>query len=404
LATVLIPDPICLTQTAALRGLGRRGDVCDVAWSRSNWRLKLHEKFYSKFCRRIITIPSLYDDPKAFAEAIVELCGTGTYDAVLPMQGNSLEALIPYAQQLAACTGTLMPTQTQYAVGYDKMNTVNTCRELGIIHPDSVFLSEDNCFEEVASTFGYPIVIKHRQNFGGSVGVRVVAERANLKSAVQQLLRYTNKIEDLMIQKFLPGTLFDVCVVAREGNLSGLVMQARRLMYPISGGAACILVTVDSPQLADIASSIVRALKWTGPAQLEFKWDPELATFSLIEINPRFWGTTGAWLRAGINFPALAVDLAMGCEVNDFPKLPPNLRFKYLVVRTPLAIVQLCRAKGFSALHDPMSYTRTWYDFDATDPLPDIWHLLKEVMSTIKGNRSLIDKSLPADLIPSFEE
>ena len=85
-------------------------------------------------------------------------------------------------------------------------------------------------------------------------------------------------------------------------------------------------------------------------------------------------------------------------------KLPPNLRFKYLVGRTPFAIAQLCRASGFSALHDPASYTRTWYDFDVMDPLPDIWRLLKEVASTVKGNRSLIDKSLPADLIPSFEE
>ncbi len=334
----------------------------------------------------------------------MDLCSTRNYDAVLPIHGGTVQALLPYANKLAAFTGTLMPTPDQFAVGFDKMRTIQTCRNFGITHPKSVFLAEHQCIEDLAATLAYPIVLKHRQNFGFSTGVRMVAKPSSLEPAIAELMLHTNNIEDLFIQEFLPGTLFDACLVAREGKVARLVTQARRLMYPISGGVGSILVTVDFPQLTEKALQIVQALRWTGPAQLEFKWDLNRKDFSLIEINPRFWGTTAAWVRAGVNFPAVAVDLAMGRQVDWMPLLAPNLRFKYVLGRMPLSMVQLCRAKGISALHDRTAYTCTRWDLDPTDPLPDLWCLMKAMKDTITGNRSLTDKSLPAELIPSFEK
>ena len=391
-------------QTAALRGLGRRGDVCDVASPQDSWRKRLHGRFNSRFCRRVIPVASPEDDPIAFAEAVVDLCSTGEYDAVLPIQMGTVRALLPYAKDLAAFTGTLLPTEDQFAVGFDKMRTIKICREFGIAYPDSVFLVEDSCIEDISASLGYPIVIKHRQNFGGSIGVRMVAEPSGFKPAIAELMLHTNNIQDLFVQEFLPGTLFDACVVAREGKAVRLVTQARRLMYPVSGGVGSILVTVDFPQLTEKVTHIVQALNWTGPIQLEFKWDLNRSEFSLIEINPRFWGTTGAWLREGVNFPAVAVDLAMGLEVAPMPRLPPNLRFKHLLGRMPASMIQLWRAKGFSALHDPVAYTRTRSDLDLMDPLPDLWLLLSWVKRKIASKGWLTDNSLPADLIPSFEK
>ena len=331
----------------------------------------------------------------------MELCRTGDYDAVLPTRRTSLEALLPYAEQLSAVSGILMPSVEQFAIGMDKMRTIAKCRELGIVHPESEFLSEQSCIEEIAERLGYPIVVKHRRNFGASAGVRIAAERSMLGQAVEELLR-AGSIHDLIVQEFLPGTLFDACLVARDGNLAGLVTQARTLMYPISGGVGCILVTVDIPRLTELVSGLVSALRWTGPAQIEFKWDPENDTFSLIEINPRFWGTIGAWLEAGVNFPAMTVDLAMGKTMKAAPMPPANLRFKYLVGRTPLALIQLWRAKGLSAIRNPSYYSRTWYDFDFSDPLPDLLRLTEEFIRVIRGQRSLNDKCLPGRLVPSI--
>jgi len=207
---------------------------------------------------------------------------------------------------------------------------------------------------------------------------------------------------DVIAQRFLAGPLFDACAVAKDGRVAGLVTQERRLMYPISGGVGSALATVDDPALSERATSLLEALGWTGPVQLEFKWDPTTRGYALIELNPRFWGTTGAWLEAGANFPALAVDLARGRTPAGFPKLPRGLRFKASLGRYGLSLVQLWRAKGIGALRDPVSYDRTWSELDLGDPLPELWRLYNDAKAVLRGRRALVDRSLPAELLPSY--
>jgi len=150
MATILIRDPVDVPQTAALRGLGRRGDVCDVAWPQS----KFMAKFNGRYCRHAIPVPSADDEPAEFAEAILDLCKSGTYDVVLPTRGSSLEALLPYARQLSSLTNVLLPSEEQFAIGINKVQTASKCRELGIIHPESITLSESFGIEKVAQSFG----------------------------------------------------------------------------------------------------------------------------------------------------------------------------------------------------------------------------------------------------------
>jgi predicted ATP-grasp superfamily ATP-dependent carboligase len=398
LASVLIPDPIDFAQTAALRGLGRRGDTCDVLWPQ--WRGR--GSFTSRFCREVIPGPSASADPEAFADAVLRLAPR--YDVVLPTRGVSLEALVAHRDELGRRAAVLMPSEEQFHLGIDKQATVAFCRANRVLHPDTLFVRPDRAqVEQAVAIFGFPAVIKHPRNFGGSLGVRMVRDGETLASALEALTHLPTVTEDLMIQKYLPGTLYDACLVARDGEVVGMVTQERRLMYPISGGVAGVLATVDIPELSALARSVVATLRWNGPAQIEFKWDVQHQAFSLIEINPRFWATTGAWLKAGANFPALAVDLALGRAVQPFPQLPAGLRFRYVIGRSTFALLQLWRAKGLAALRDPRSYRRTWRDFDLDDPLPDLYRLYCEGRSLLAGRRELVDRTLPPEYIPSYE-
>lgn len=402
MARVLIPDPFDLPSVAALRGLGRRGHVCDLAWSFSRRQDRyLGKHCLGRYCRKVHEIPDPSMSVSGYVDALADLCRSEAYDVILPTRGLSVETLLPHRRHFGAHTAMLVPTLEQFLLGIDKLATLNLCRNLGIMHPDTVILSGETDLQTAGAEFGYPVVVKHRRNYGGSRGVRMVSSPSGLVPAVEELAELTGTRQDLMLQKFLPGTIVDACLVAKDGRIGGMVTQERRLMYPISGGVGCILATVDLPELNQLAASIVEAVSWTGPAQLEFKWDQERRQFSLIEINPRFWGTTGAWLKSGANFPALAVDLAMD-RTPDFPVLPPNLRFKYVISRTPASLIQLLRARGFGALKDPRPYARTWYDFDLKDPLPDLFRLYTEVRRALSGRYRLVDETLPPSLDPSF--
>jgi len=403
MARILIPDPLDLPQLAALRGLGKRGHVCDVAWSFSSRQDRyLGKHCLGRYCHQVHEIPDPSKSVEGYAESVIDLCRSGIYDVVLPTRGLSLETLLPHRAVINNNCATLMPTPAQFSLGIDKFTTFDLCRKLGVIYPETVFLSDELDIEATAKRLGYPVVVKHRRNFGGSRGVMMVSDPAGLSAAVDDLAGLTDSRQDLMLQKFLPGTIVDACLVAKNGKIGGMVTQERRLMYPISGGVACIVATVDLPELEKLVASIVETLDWTGPAQIEFKWDPLLRRFSLIEINPRFWATTGAWLKAGANFPALAVDLALNREPPEFPRLPANLRFKYLIGRTPASLVQLWRSRGRGALKDPRSYSRTWYDFDLGDPLPDLFRCFTELRRAFSGGYKLIDRTLPQEFDPSF--
>ncbi len=395
MTTVLIPSPDDLVQTAALRALGRRGDVCDVAWEQNNHPL-------SKYCRTRLAVPHAEKDPDGYVEAVIDLCKTGNYDVVLPTSMASLEALLPYALTLNEYSQTLFPSAVQLEIGLDKRRTVAMCREHGFAYPDTVFLTQDSNLQNIAESFGFPLIVKHQRNFGGSYGVRCVSELSSMEQSIDHLSSLGGDISDCMVQKYIQGALFDACAVARKGKVACLVTQERRLMYPISGGVAAHLVSIENLELEHQARNIISTLGWTGPIQLEFKWDADKKEFLLIEINPRFWGTTGAWMRAGINFPGVAVDLAMARKTQSYESLAGNLRFKYFIGRTPYAFIQLVRAKGWAASRDSNKYLKTWYDFDWKDPKPDLWRIVQEFRKLARGGRMWSDPSLPESDIPAF--
>jgi predicted ATP-grasp superfamily ATP-dependent carboligase len=400
LATVLIPDPVDFAQTAALRALGRRGDVCDVLCPPNS------AKVNGKFCRQVLVAPApgAGGDAAGFTGAVLALARRHDYDVILPTRGTSLEALVQHREALSLLVGVLMPSPEQFQLGNDKRRTVEFCRAHGIAHPETLFVPPDpGEVARAAQSLGFPTVIKHPRNFGGSLGVRMVRDAASLQSALQELTHLPTATDDLMIQRYLPGAIYDACLVAKDGVVAGLVTQERRLMYPVSGGVAGVLATVDIPQLTALSHDLVRLLRWNGPAQIEFKWDPQLQAFSLIELNPRFWATTGAWLKAGANFPGLAVDLAMRRVPQPFPRVPAGLRFKYMIGRSSFALWQLWRAKGLSALRDSRRYSRTWYDFDLSDPLPDLYRFYCESRNLLTGRRSLYDHALAPEHIPAYE-
>jgi hypothetical protein len=88
-------------------------------------------------------------------------------------------------------------------------------------------------------------------------------------------------------------------------------------MYPNMGGGGFINETTNEPEIKKMAISLLKKLKWHGVAQVEFKMDPRDNIPKLMEINPKFWGTTELSIASGINFPMLLSKLAVDGEINS---------------------------------------------------------------------------------------
>lgn len=381
MTSVLFPDPFIITQTAAVRALGRRGDRCHVAWP-YGWAKRL---FRSRFVERFHPVTEWGRDADMFAADIAALCREHRFDVVLPVTIESTRALLSIRAELERHVAMLLPSAEQLALGLDKTNTLRLCEKLGVDHPETWLVGSRGELDALRDRLQYPAIVKHPQNFGGSRGVRFAGDSRELTESYDELAGLGGTVPKILVQEYVPGFLFDVVTVARDGVCPVIHSSARKLMYPVSGGVTCISVSTKSPELKAAAAKILAELGWNGPVELEFKQDARDGSFKLIEINPRFWASLGSSVACGVNFPAVAVDLALGRTVAPMAGHDYGVRHRFLLTRIPYAYWQLARTRGFGALRDPQRYSRSTSDVDPGDPMPDVFAVLLALRNLLAG-------------------
>ena len=68
-----------------------------------------------------------------------------------------------------------------------------------------------------------------------------------------------------------------------DSDLVDFIVHERIVEYPVEGGPSAVCMSVSAgSELVAAAYRLLRSLKWTGYAMVEFKGD------YLIEVNPRY--------------------------------------------------------------------------------------------------------------------
>jgi len=123
-----------------------------------------------------------------------------------------------------------------------------------------------------------------------------------------------------LTQDWWTGEIYDVVLLAVDGKMWGEMVQKRVITNPSypHGGPGCLNVTIDpkEPYARSILKKtrrIVRKIRWTGPAQLEYR------SGHLVEMNAKLWGTYPLTIKAGYDLSEAIARLAMG---ENLPKPP----------------------------------------------------------------------------------
>jgi carbamoyl-phosphate synthase large subunit len=130
----------------------------------------------------------------------------------------------------------------------------------------------------------------------------------------------------ILLQESLNGEEFDVCTV---GDLNGELLGAVpiRKLRLTDKGKAWVAVTIKNQQLYELSCLILKALKWSGPCELEIMQDFNTKEFLLLEINPRFPSWIYLGTGANQNLPKLVVDLALGKKIKPLPQAKSGVTF-----------------------------------------------------------------------------
>jgi carbamoyl-phosphate synthase large subunit len=176
----------------------------------------------------------------------------------------------------------------------------------GVPVPESEAIAAADAIPKLIQRFGLPLVVK---------GVYYGAYVAQSESDALSAFRYFEATWGIpvVVQRFVRGDEYNVCALGDgEGNTIGAV--AMRKLAVTDKGKGWAGVTVGNPALIALAESVIGALKWRGPLEVEVlaERDGDTERNYVIEINPRFPAWTYLTAAAGQNLPYVCALLALG--------------------------------------------------------------------------------------------
>lgn len=258
---------------------------------------------------------------------------------------------------------------------YDKRLTYRLATELGVAHP---WTRCPRGQEEVATLdCAFPVIlkpaIKEHINRFTYVKAWQVEDREALLARYGEACGLVDP-EVVMVQELIPGNgeaQFAYAALCVDGLPRASLVARRTRQYPMDFGLSSSYVeTVDRPEVEEPARRLLAAMRHTGLAEVEFKYDARDGRYKLLDINPRVWGWHTLGRRAGVDFPYLFWRLLQGEPVSQV-RAPPGVRWVRAVTDLPTVAREIWRGRL-----SPLAYLRSLRGplelatFAADDPLP----------------------------------
>jgi predicted ATP-grasp superfamily ATP-dependent carboligase len=117
------------------------------------------------------------------------------------------------------------------------------------------------------------------------------------------------------VQRRVVGPGVGLFFLVHGGRVVATFAHCRLREKPPAGGVSVYAESVAfDPELRRRSIDLLRHFEWEGVAMVEYKLDAATGTRYLMEINGRFWGSLQLAIDAGVDFPRLLVESALGGE------------------------------------------------------------------------------------------
>lgn len=192
----------------------------------------------------------------------------------------------------------------------DKSRLPELCARARCRTPQTLAVHDVGALHQAAATLGGDVFVK-----GRFYEARAAATPAAREAAYWQMLEQWGA--PVLVQERVDGEEYNVAGLG-DGRGRILGSCAVRKMLRTTHGKGYGGMVVRDPRLDAVAGSLIAALRWQGPFELEFvKPDGPQGEYCLIEINPRFPAWCDFPSTLGCNLPAAALELALGWQPRE---------------------------------------------------------------------------------------
>jgi carbamoyl-phosphate synthase large subunit len=252
-------------------------------------------------------------DP-GFADAVLAICEQEGVDAVLPQSSFDLEGLAEHRDRFEI--PVLVSSPDTIHRSNDKAETYALLQRLGIRGPDFRRVNGAREVAAAAEELGYPErAVCFKPVFSsGSRGFRILdptVDRAHqlLNERPGSVAMRLEEAVELLPDEGGPDLLVMELATGGERTIDGIADGERILLgHPktreaMRAGLAMYFVTLEDPELMDVADRLVRELA------IEHFFNIQLVGDHVIEINPRI---STIVYQEDLNIPYLGVKHALG--------------------------------------------------------------------------------------------
>ena len=175
--------------------------------------------------------------------------------------------------------------------------------------------------EEIIASLRFPVIIKPTTPHV----LRDLGEKNRIVDAPAQLQDFAAAKRDLLpgllAQEIVPGPDSQQwvcnCTFDRDGRLAQAFVFQRLSLYPPHRGQTSYARSRPNEEVVALVRKIGAALKYAGPAMMEFKCDERDGQYKYFETNPRIGQCNFFDTWCGVNNVYAAYQLALGRALPD---------------------------------------------------------------------------------------
>ena len=324
-----------------------------------------------------VFIPDPRTDQDGFASGLARAAARLDATAVLPASEIALLAL---TDRVAAFTdavslGVCEPEVVRQATS--KVALGRHAAAAGLTTPPTVIVAatKTNIGSEGIS---FPAVVKPLRSemlVGGGF-------RHTSAQRVETVTELRSALDDLplrvgLVQPYLPGRLVALSAVFWDGELICAVHQTGSRTWPVDCGTISYAKTVaPDRELERGAERLLLRLGWHGLFQLQFVESDRGK--SLIDLNPRIYTSLGLAVSAGVNLPAIWLDLLLGHASRPIDGYRVGVHYRHEELDPRWLLAAFKRRRIRSVVRGAVPHRRTTHAvFKLEDPAPLVTTLSK---------------------------
>ncbi|HWC03771.1 MAG TPA: hypothetical protein VHF87_13520 [Methylomirabilota bacterium] len=268
-----------------------------------------------------------------FVRSVLDICARERLDVVFPTWDPEVCLLSRNKARFTAQGITVpVPEWPVLRATMDKYAIARLASDLGVPCPRTYHPAARGEAAEMAAELGFPLFVKPRFS-SGSRGVQLVTGPKQLEATLR---RVEPAFGMPVLQEWIPGGLdrrvnINVTLDRAQRPLAVDGRRTLRTVFPSYASVSCATASYLDRASASKILALLQAVGYVGHARAQLKIDARDAVPKLLEINCRLGYRVWCEIEAGLDVPAVAIEIERGG-----PVAPPPLREEPLTFLNPV--------------------------------------------------------------------